>query len=122
VGSLLYLATCTRPDISFAVGKLSRHVSAPTQAHWAAAKAVMRYLKGTRDWSITSGAKRPLVGYSDADYAGDVDTRRSKTGKAFLWGGGAISWGRKIQATVAASTTDAEYVAAAMASKEAIWL
>ena len=122
VGSLLYLATCTRPDISFAVGKLSRHVSAPTQAHWAAAKTVMRYLQGTRDWRIIYGAKRPLVGYSDADYAGDVDTRRSTTGQAFLWGGGAISWGSKIQATVAASTTEAEYVAAAMAAKEAIWL
>ena len=122
VGSLLYLATCTRPDISFAVGTLSRHVSAPTQAHWAAAKAVMRYPKGTRDWRMTYGAKRPLIGYSAADYAGDVDTRRSTTGQAFLWGGRAIACGSKIQATVAASTTEAEYVAAAMAAKEAIWL
>jgi len=122
VGSLLYLATCTQPDISFAVGKLSRNVSAPTQAHWAAAKAVMRYLKGTRDWRITYGTKRPLVGYSDADYAGNIDTRRSTTGQAFLWGGGAISWGSKIQTTVAAFATEAEYVAAAMAAKEAIWL
>ena len=122
VGALLHLATCTRPDISFAVGKLSCHVSAPTQAHWAAAKAVMRYLKGTRTWCLTYGSEGPLVGYSDADYTGDIDTRRSTTGQAFLWGGAAISWGRKIQATVAASTTEAEYVAAGMAAKEALWL
>jgi len=122
VGSLLYLATCTRPDISFSVGKLCRHVSAPTQAHWAAAKAVMRYRKGTRDWRITYGSKRQLVGYSDSDYAGDIDTRRWTTWHAFLWGGGAISWGSKIQATVAGFTTEAEYVAAAMAAKKAIWL
>jgi len=122
VSSLLYLAMCTRPDISFAVGKLSRHVSAPTQAHWAAAKAVMRYLKCTRDWRITYGTKCPLVGYSEADYASDIDTRRSTTGQAFLWVGGAISWGIKIQTTVAASTTETEYVAAAMAAKEAILL
>ena len=122
VGALLYLETCTRPDISFAVGKLSRHVSAPTQAHWAAAKAVMRYLKGTRTWCLTYGSEGPLVGYSDADYAGDIETRRSTTGQAFLWGGAAISWGSKIQETVAASTTEAEYVAAGMAAKEALWL
>jgi len=122
VGALLYLATCTRPDISFTVGKLSRHVSAPTQAHWAAGKAVMRYLKGTRTWCLTYGSEGPLVGYSDADYAGDIDTRRSTTGQAFLWGGAAISWGSKIQATVAASTTETEYVAAVMAAKEALWL
>jgi len=122
VGALLYSATCTRPDISFAVGKLSRHVSAPTQAHWAAAKAVMRYLKGTRTWCLTYGSEGPLVGYSDADCAGDITTRRSTTGRVFLWGGAAISWGSKIQATVAASTTEAEYVAAGMAAKEALWL
>ena len=91
VGELLYLATCTRPDISFAVGKLSRHVSAPTQAHWAAGKAVMRYLKGTRTWFLTYRSEGPLVGYSDADYAGDIDTRWSKTGQAFLWGGADFS-------------------------------
>lgn len=122
VGSLLYLATCTRPDISFAVGKLSRYVSAPTQAHWAAAKAVMRYLQGTRDWALKYGDVGPLVGYSDADFAGDQDTRRSTTGQAFLWGGATVSWGSKIQATVAASTTEAEYVAAGMAAREALWL
>lgn len=108
VGALLYLSTCTRPDVSFAVGKLSRHVSAPTQAHWSVAKAVMRYLKGTSDWRLTYGGGEALVGYSDADYAGDVDIPLSTTGQVFLWGGAAISWASRIQATVATSTTEAE--------------
>jgi len=76
VGLLLYLEKCTRPDISFAVSTLSRHVSATTQAHWVAAKTFMRYLQGTRDCSIIYATKRPLFGCSDCDYAGDVDTRR----------------------------------------------
>jgi len=73
-----------RPGISFSVGRLFRHVSAPTQAHWAAAKTFMRYRQGTRDWSIIYGAKRPLFGYSGSDYAGDVKTRGSTAGKAFV--------------------------------------
>jgi len=122
VGCLLYLATCTRPDISFAVGRLARFVSAPTQAHWGAGKAVLRYLQGTKDLGIEYGKASELTAYHDADYAADVDTRRSTTGAVFLFNGGAISWTSKQQKSVATSTTEAEYMAASMAAKEAVWL
>jgi len=91
VGSLLYLATGTRPVISFAVGQLTRHVSAPTMEHLAAAKTVLRYLKGTASLGLTYGSAAAMVGYSDADYAGDLDTRRSTTGYVFTFNGAAVS-------------------------------
>jgi len=134
VGSLLYLSVCTRPDIAQAVGALAKYMAAPTEAHWTAAKGVLRYLKGTASLGITFGAggtssnshtggrSRAVVGYCDADYAGDLDTRRSTTGYVFLFNGGAISWNSRRQPTVAASTTEAEYMAEAAAAKEAIWL
>jgi hypothetical protein len=124
VGSLNYLAVCTRPDISFAVGALSRHLNEPTARHLAAAKGVLRYLAGTASHGInyTAGGYTGTVGYCDADYAGDTDTRRSTTGYAFISNGGAISWSSKRQETVALSTVEAEYMASAASVKEALWL
>jgi hypothetical protein len=123
VGSLLYLASCTRPDISQAVGALSRYMAHPTEHHWSTAKGVLRYLAGTSDLGIVfKRGEGTLVGYCDADYAGDVDTRRSTTGYVFLFGGGAVSWSSKLQPTVALSTAEAEYMAAASAVREALWL
>ena len=122
VGSLLYLSVCTRPDISQAVGALSRYMATPTEAHWQAAKAVVRYIAGTTDCGITFNKRSGLLAYCDADFAGDLDSRRSTTGYVFTLSGGIISWSSRLQPTVAASTTEAEYMAAAAAVKEALWL
>jgi hypothetical protein len=121
IGSLMYLSVCTRPDIAQAVGALARYMASPTAAHWQAAKGVLRYIAGTPGFGITfSGLD--LAAYCDADYAGDLDSRRSTTGYVFTLGGGAISWSSRLQPTVAASTTEAEYMAAAYAIKEGLWL
>ena len=123
IGSLMYLSICTRPDIAQAVGALARHMAQPTVAHWTAAKTVLRYLAGTADFGITFGAGPPgLAVYCDADYGGDIDTRRSTTAYVFNLNGGAITWASRLQPTVAASTTEAEYMAAAATIKEALWL
>ena len=123
IGSLMYISVCTRPDIAQAVGALARYMAKPTVTHWQAAKGVLRYIAGTKDYGITFGGNGlTLEAYCDADYAGDIDTRRSTTGYVFILSGGAISWSSRLQPTVAASTTEAEYMAAAYAIKEALWL
>ncbi len=123
IGSLLYLSVCTRPDITYAVGALARYTHEPTEQHWQATMALLKYISGTRELGIMYGSKaEDLVGYCDADYAGDVDTRRSTTGYVFCMHGGAVSWSARLQPTVAQSTCEAEYIAAASAVKEALWL
>lgn len=123
IGSLMYLSVCTRPDIAQAVGALARYMAQPTTLHWQAAKGVLRYLAGTADFGINfGGAKAGLEAYCDADFAGDIDTRRSTTGYVYILNGGAISWSSRLQQTVAASTTEAEYMGAAAAIKEGLWL
>jgi hypothetical protein len=123
VGSLLYLANCTRPDIAQAVGVLARYMSCPTVEHWRLAKAVLSYLVGTTDVGLEFGGKTSeLEGYCDANHPGDLDSRRSTTGYVFTLNGGAISWASKLQPTVAFSNVEAEYMSAAHAIKEALWL
>lgn len=123
IGSLMYLVVCTRPDLAQAVGALARHVNKPTWQHWLCLKGVLRYLAGTLDLGITYSKSKPVLeAYCDADYAGDVDSRKSTSGFVFLMHGGAMSWGSHLQTVVAASTTEAEFIAAASATKEALWL
>lgn len=123
VGSLLYLASCTRPDIAYVVGVLSRFVAKPSNEHWAVAKRVLRYLRGTTDLGITYGpTSTSLEGFSDSDLGGDPDRRRSTSGSMFLLHGGAVLWTSALQRTVAASTCEAEYIAATQATKNALWL
>jgi hypothetical protein len=124
VGSLMYAMLGTRPDIAYVVGALSQYCSNPGPAHWNAIKRVFRYLKGTINYTLRyeGNNKDRLVGFCDADWAGNVDDRRSTTGCAFIIAGGAVSWNSKKQATVALSSTEAEYMAATQATKEAIWL
>ena len=130
VGCLLYASVNTRPDIAHACGILSRFMSCPKQPHWEAAKHVLRYLKGTADLGLTfSGTKAaPNEGvyacdlYSDADFAADVDRRKSTTGAVLLMQGAAVLWLSKLQSLVATSTAEAEYIAAAVATTEGLWV
>jgi len=125
VGSLMYLAVCTRPDLCQAVGALARYSANPMTEHWDAALGVVRYLSNTSSMGIIFSCNNgvcELSGYCDADFAGDIDTRRSTTGYVFKLAGGAISWSSRLQPTVAASTTEAEYMAASNATKEGLWL
>ena len=94
VCSLMYAQTCTRPDISFVVGMLGRYQGNPGLDHWKAAKKVLRYLQGTKNYMLTYRRSNHLevIGYSDSDYAGCVDTRKSTFGYLFLLAEGAISW------------------------------
>jgi hypothetical protein len=94
----------------------------PRQGHWQAAKGILRYLCGTVSYGIKFNKESSLLAFCDSDYASDLATRRSTTGFVFILNGGAIAWGSKLQPTVAASTTEAEYQAAAVAVKEALWL
>lgn len=122
VGCLIYLATATRPDIAFAVHKAARAMENPTRSDWNAVVKILKYLKGTASFGITYSAGNELNVYSDADFAGDISTRRSTNGFVAMYGGGAISWKSQLQKSVALSTTEAEIVAASEATKELIWL
>ncbi|RYE20331.1 MAG: hypothetical protein EOP45_11235, partial [Sphingobacteriaceae bacterium] len=124
VGSLMYAQTCTRPGISFAVGMLGRYQSNPGIDHWKAAKKVLRYLQGTKDRMLTYKRSDHLevIGYSDSDYAGCVDSRKSTFGYMFLLAEGAISWKSAKQTVIAASTMEAEFVACFEATVHGLWL
>lgn len=124
VGSLMYASVATRPDISYSVQTLSQFCQNPGMSHWNGAVHVLRYLSGTSEVGIIyrHGAEPSPVGYFDADWGMDVDDRRSISGYAFLMAGGAIGWSAKKQATVAMSSTEAEYVASTYAGRQAVWV
>ena len=123
IGCLLFLSSVSRPDISFAVNVLSRYVNNPGPQHVNALKRVIRYLIKTKNLCIKySGESSGLVGYSDSDFANDIDTRKSITGYLFMMNGGPITWSSQKQKTIALSTTEAEYVAASESAKEILWL
>ncbi|KAH9090716.1 hypothetical protein LEN26_018851 [Aphanomyces euteiches] len=123
VGALLYLQQWTRPDISFAVSVLSRHLATPTAKIYGAGIDVIRYLKKTRDLKLCLGGKLPLTlaGYCDADLGSAAD-RKSQTGYIFLLGDNPVSWRSVKQTLVAASTVEAEYIALNSAVSEALYL
>ncbi|XP_074360437.1 secreted RxLR effector protein 161-like [Apium graveolens] len=94
ISALMYLANCTRPDITFSVNLLARHSSAPTRRHWTGVKQIFRYLRGTMDMGLfySKDSKLELVGYGDAGYRSDPHKGRSQTGYIFTYGETAISW------------------------------
>jgi transposase InsO family protein len=123
IGSLRYLVN-SRPDLSFAVGFASRFMEAPGVHHWALVKQILRYLKGTVRYGCrySKGSGVSLVGYSDSDYAGDVDDRKSTSGIVFFLGPSIITWSSQKQRITAQSSCEAEYIAAATAASQAVWL
>lgn len=124
VGSLRYLVH-TRPDISFAVGYVSRFMEKPTTEHLCAIKHILRYIAGTvhHGLSYTKGqGNLQLRGYSDADMAGDVDDRKSTTGALFCLEEAPVSWQSQKQQVVALSSCEAKYIAATEAACQGIWL
>lgn len=124
LGALLYVAVTARPDVAVSVSILGRRVSAPTDTDWKAAKRVVKYLKGTKNMQLVFGLGEgwKLIGYSDADWAGDQESRRSTTGFVFLFGGGAIVWASRKQSCVSLSSMEAEYIALSDTCQELIWL
>ena len=146
VGRLLYIMCCTRPDIGYAVNQCARFMDNPGMVHWVAVKRIMRYLKGTMGKSILMGSmianrellgdsgysllkdtnctvdmSKVLLGFSDADHAGCLDTRRSTTGYVFFFNG-PISWCSKRQQTSAGSPCEAEYMGLHAAGAESRWI
>lgn len=122
VGCLNYLAVVSRPDIAYAVSVAGRNLQNPGPADVKAVKRILRYVKGTSGYSLRYGGAMKMFGYCDADYAGCIETGRSTSGSIFLVGSGAVSWISRRQKTTAQSTAEAEYMSAAEAAKEMVWL
>ena len=124
IGSLLYIILGTRLDIAFATIKLARYTSNPSKVYFTAIKRVYKYLKGTKDYSITyyKNTSRFISGYCDADYTGDLASAKSTSGYLILLAGGTISWKSKLQTIIAQSTTEAEYIAINAVIKEAVYI
>ncbi|KAK5836576.1 secreted RxLR effector protein 161-like [Gossypium arboreum] len=123
VGCLLYL-TATRPDIMFAVSLLSRFMHCCNEKHFQTAKRVLRYIKGTKSCGMLfrKVENMKLIGYADSDWTGTIDDMKSTLGYLFTLGSAIFCWSSKKQTIVAQSTAEAEYVAAAGAINQAIWL
>lgn len=123
IGSLLYL-TITRPDIAYSVGVVSRFMQVPRKPHLDAAKRILKFVNSSLDLGLLykKGVRCELFGFTDADWAGDLDERKSTSGYVFGLGSGCVSWCSKKQDTVALSSTEAEYKAATLAAQECVWL
>jgi hypothetical protein len=125
VGSLMYLMVTTRPDLAYAVGVVSRYSADPRAIHWAAVKRIIRYLAGTLDYGITLGGNRnaPILEvWSDADYGGDHDTRRSTSGFLIKFRGSPILWASRRQKAISRSSLEAEYIALSQECQNVFWI
>ena len=125
IGSLMYLALATRPNISYAVNRLAQFTSNPKLVHWTALKRIFRYLKQTKNANLTYGGeeefKNTIINFfSDADWGNNSD-RKSISGYVTIIAGGAVAWSSKKQQTVALSTAEAEYIATTHVAKQVLW-
>ncbi|XP_055297021.1 uncharacterized protein LOC129565810 [Sitodiplosis mosellana] len=124
IGSLLYLANATRPDLSFSTSDMSRFNVKHAEAHWTGVKRILRYIKGTADYKLRfhrSGENQMLHAFCDADWGSETDGRKSRTGYVLMMSGAAISWSSKMQPIVALSSTEAEYISLSAVTREIIW-
>ena len=124
IGSLMYdMMICTKPDIAFAICFLSQYSNNLGKIHWIALKMIIRYIKGTLNFCIRyNHNEEDIMDYSDVDWAGDLDKRKSTSRFVFIYAEGPIYWASRKQDCVALSNTEAEYVALSQCTREAIWL
>ena len=123
VGSLMYAMLCTRPDICYSVGMVSRYQSNPGPKHWQAVKHILKYLRRTRDYMLVYHSEDLIpIGYTNSNFQSDLNFRKSTLGCMFTLGGGAISWRSAKQSCIADSTMKVEYATACEVVKEAVWL
>ena len=123
-GSLMFLMLEIRPNITFSTSVASHFSKNPSHQYTEAVKTILHYLKESREYGITYKGEESVIleGYSDSDWAGDKDNRKSTSGFIFILNGGPISWCSKRQPTVALSSTEAKYIALNLAAKEATWM
>ena len=124
VGMLSHYTIQTRPDLALAVAQLQRFTKDPRRQHWLAAMRVVKYVSGTKNYGLrfVRDSVAEVVGYSDSDWAGEVEGRKSTSGFVFLFMGAAIAWKSRKQPSVARSTAEAELIALDLAVREALWL
>jgi len=128
IGSLMYIACKTRPDITYAVNILARFVNGPSIIHWKSAKRILRYLRGTHTKGVYIGgynadkSRDEIIAYSDSDFAGDTKDRKSTGAYIVLLNGGLIAWRSFKESCVAISTTEAEYIALATCVRQVSYM
>jgi hypothetical protein len=124
IGSIMYAMICTCPNVSYVVSVTSRYQSNPGEADWVAVKNTLKYLRRTKDKFLVYGGSEELVvnGYTDASFQTDRDDSQSQSRYVICLNGGAVSWKSSKQETIADSATEAEYIVASEATKEAVWI
>ena len=124
IGSLMYAAVSTRPDILFSVSHLARYMTCYSESHWKAAKQILKYLNKTKNSCLVyrESTQFQVIGFTDTSWSSDSETRRSVSGYVFKAGGAAISWKSSLQKCVAGSTLEGEYIAQALSTREALWI
>ena len=122
LGSLIFLAKCTRPDIAYSVNKAARNTENPTHSDWKKVMNILKYLNSTKHYKVTYNETGEFAAYTDSDLGGDINDRKSTSGFIIVKGNNPICWGSKKQTTVATSTMEAEYIATTLCTKNALWI